>query len=188
MARRRCGPTTDDWLHRSRGTRQRSRNGSRCGPSESGSRAGGRRAAEVRPGCNDEPVVHDKGPAAIVTGLLRRGGQGLLVHRAPTRRWYPDCWDLPGGHLEDGETPDNALRRELAEELGVAATIGGPPDANFRSPTFRMAAWVIDDWEGEPTNLELAEHDAIAWMSFHEIAELKLAHQGLATLLRDALS
>ncbi len=132
-------------------------------------------------------MVDEEGVAAIVTGLLRRGGRGLLVHRAPTRRWYPDCWDLPGGHIEDGETPDNALRRELAEELGVVATVSGPPDANFRSPTFRMAAWVIDDWEGEPTNLELAEHDAIAWMSFQETATLKLAHPGLATLLRDAL-
>jgi mutator protein MutT len=132
-------------------------------------------------------MVDEEGVAAIVTGLLRRGGRGLLVHRAPTRRWYPDCWDLPGGHIEDGETPDNALRRELAEELGVVATVNGPPDANFRSPTFRMAAWVIDHWEGEPTNLELAEHDAIAWMSFQETATLKLAHPGLATLLRDAL-
>ena len=133
-------------------------------------------------------MVDDEGPAAIVTGLLRRAGQGLLVHRSPARRWYPDCWDLPGGHIEDGETPDNALCRELAEELGVVAAVGGPPDANFCSPTFRMAAWIIDDWEGEPTNLALAEHDAIAWMSFPETTGLKLAHQGLGTLLRDALS
>ncbi len=132
-------------------------------------------------------MVGEEGIAAIVTGLLRRRGRGLLVHRAPTRRWYPDCWDLPGGHIEDGETPDIALRRELVEELGVAATVTGAPDANFRSTTFRMAVWVIDEWEGEPTNRELAEHDAIAWMRFHETATLKLAHPGLATLLKDAL-
>jgi mutator protein MutT len=132
-------------------------------------------------------MVGDERVHAIVTGLLRRGGRGLLVHRAPTRRWYPDCWDLPGGHIEDGETPDTALRRELVEELGVAAAVTGPPDANFRGTTFRMAAWVIDEWEGEPTNLELAEHDAIAWMSLQETATLKLAHPGLTTFLRDAL-
>jgi 8-oxo-dGTP diphosphatase len=105
-------------------------------------------------------MVGEEGVAAIVTGLLSRGGRGLLVHRAPTRRWYPDCWDLPGGHIEDGETPDIALRRELVEELGVAATIAGPPDAEFRGTTFRMAVWVIDEWEGEPANLEQALHTA----------------------------
>ena len=133
-------------------------------------------------------MVGEDGVDPVVTGLLRRCGRGLLVHRAPTRRWYPDCWDLPGGHIEDGETPETALQRELVEELGVAATVAGPPDANFRGTTFRMVVWVIDEWEGEPANLELAEHDAIAWMNLQETATLKLAHPGLATLLRDALS
>jgi 8-oxo-dGTP pyrophosphatase MutT (NUDIX family) len=133
-------------------------------------------------------MVGEEGVDAIVTGLLRRGGRGLLVHRAPTRRWYPDCWDLPGGHIEEGETPDIALRRELFEELGVAATVAGPADANFRGTTFRITGWVIDEWEGEPSNREPAEHDAIAWMTFRETATLNLAHPGLATLLRDALS
>lgn len=133
-------------------------------------------------------MVGDEQVPAIVTGLLRRGGRGLLVHRAPTRRWYPDCWDLPGGHVEQGETPDAALRRELAEELGVAATVTRPADDYFRGPTFRMAVWVIDEWEGEPVNSAPAEHDAIAWMSYQETTTLKLAHTGLATLLRAALS
>lgn len=129
----------------------------------------------------------DESVHAIVTGLLRRGGRGLLVHRAPSRRWYPDCWDLPGGHVEDGETPDAALRRELVEELGVVATVTGPADDHFRGTTFRMAVWVIDDWEGEPSNLEPAEHDAIAWMNYQETTTLKLAHTGLAGLLKATL-
>ena len=132
-------------------------------------------------------MVEDQHVHAIVTGLLRRDGRGLLAHRSPTRRWYPDCWDLPGGHVEDGEPPDAALRRELVEELGVAATVTGPPAQYFRSTTFRMAVWVIDEWEGEPINLEPAEHDAVAWTSHGETMTLRLAHTGLATFLRNAL-
>lgn len=132
-------------------------------------------------------MVGDEHVHSIVTGLLRRNGRVLLVHRAPTRPWYPDCWDLPGGHVEDDETLEAALRRELVEELGIAAAISGPPDDYFRGATFRMAVWIIDAWEGEPTNLEPAEHDAIAWMSHQETTTLKLAHTGLATLLRAAL-
>lgn len=51
-----------------------------------------------------------------------------------------------------------------------------------------MSVWVIDEWEGEPANLEPAEHDAIAWMSYQETTTLKLAHTGLATLLTATLS
>lgn len=39
----------------------------------------------------------------VVAGLLVRGTEVLLGHRSPGRRWYPDVWDLPGGHVEDGE-------------------------------------------------------------------------------------
>ena len=73
-----------------------------------------------------------------MTGLMRRGGRALLVHRAPGRRWYPDCWDLPGGHVEDGETQAEALRRELGEELGVTATVAGPAYTAFSGATFHF--------------------------------------------------
>ena len=125
---------------------------------------------------------------SIVTGLLRHGGRGLLVHRAPTRRWYPDCWDLPGGHVEAGEAPDAALRRELVEELGVAAVVNGAPFAHIRGETFSMNVWVVDQWEGEPINPDPSEHDAMAWMNHREATALKLAHSSLATLLRATLT
>jgi 8-oxo-dGTP diphosphatase len=59
----------------------------------------------------------------VVAGLLRRRGRALMVHRSPQRRWYPDAWDLPGGHVQIGEVPRLALARELREEMGAT---GGP--------------------------------------------------------------
>ena len=38
----------------------------------------------------------------VVAALLRRRGRVLMVHRSPRRRWYPDTWDLPGGHAAPG--------------------------------------------------------------------------------------
>jgi 8-oxo-dGTP diphosphatase len=46
----------------------------------------------------------------------------LLGKRAAGQLLYPDAWDLPGGHLEAGESPDEALIRELKEELGIVPT------------------------------------------------------------------
>lgn len=109
------------------------------------------------------------------------------MHRAPTRRWYPDCWDLPGGHVEIGESAPDALRRELREELAVTAVVAGPPFAEVRGTDFRMHVWIVDEWDGEPTNAAAAEHDAFAWLNHHEMAALKLADPRLPTLVEAAL-
>jgi 8-oxo-dGTP diphosphatase len=54
----------------------------------------------------------------VVAGIVIRQAQVLLCHRSPDRAWYPDVWDLPGGHIAAGETPLHALvpltRRSLA--------------------------------------------------------------------------
>src|ERR1700760_882386 len=64
----------------------------------------------------------------VVAVVLLRPGEALLCHRSPARAAYPDVWDFAGGHVEPGEKPLAALRREVAEELGVelAGVDGGP--------------------------------------------------------------
>ncbi|MGV9763186.1 NUDIX domain-containing protein [Micromonospora tulbaghiae] len=46
------------------------------------------------------------GRVRIVTAVLRDGDRVLLCHRSAGRRHYPDVWDLPGGHVEEGEAMD----------------------------------------------------------------------------------
>ncbi|MHB9144556.1 MAG: NUDIX domain-containing protein [Symbiobacteriia bacterium] len=60
-------------------------------------------------------------------GVLVRGGNVLLIHKA--RGPYTGTLDLPGGGLEYGETPEQAVVRELAEETGQAVKVTGvlPP-------------------------------------------------------------
>ena len=123
----------------------------------------------------------------VVTGLLRRDGRALLVHRSPRRTWYPDAWDLTGGHVEREEAPREALQRELYEELGIQAVVIGDPFAHLQGADFRMDIWVIDRWHGEPANREPQEHDALAWLNHHELNSLRLAHPRLPELVRVAL-
>jgi 8-oxo-dGTP diphosphatase len=125
-----------------------------------------------------------------VAGVLVDGSRLLLAHRAPTRRWYPDVWDLPGGHVDDGEDEATALRRELEEELGVRSTVVDPaPVLRVDEPSegLRLAVWVVRSWAGVPVNRRPDEHDEIRCVSRPEIGGLVLAHPGYAGLLASLL-
>jgi 8-oxo-dGTP pyrophosphatase MutT (NUDIX family) len=115
--------------------------------------------------------------ARVVAALLRDGDRVLLCHRSPHRRWYPDVWDLPGGHVEPGELPGAALARELREELGIhIATPSGSPAHEVHADTADMQIWVIEAWAGTPVNAAPDEHDAIEWFTADALEGLALAH------------
>jgi len=59
----------------------------------------------------------------VVAGLIVKNGK-LLVCQRTRHQTMPLKWEFPGGKIEEGEQPRNALRRELEEELGILATIG----------------------------------------------------------------
>ena len=63
-------------------------------------------------------------PKLVVAALLGgTDGRILLTRRRPDQP-LPDQWELPGGKMEPGEAPDEALRRELVEELGARVAVG----------------------------------------------------------------
>ena len=59
----------------------------------------------------------------VVAALIERNGQ-LLVCQRTRHQTMPLKWEFPGGKIEEGEQPRDALRRELEEELGILANIG----------------------------------------------------------------
>lgn len=59
----------------------------------------------------------------VVAGLIEKDGK-LLVCQRTRHQTMPLKWEFPGGKIEEGEQPRDALRRELEEELGITATIG----------------------------------------------------------------
>lgn len=112
----------------------------------------------------------------ISLALLVRDGLALLVHRGPSRPWYPDCWDLVGGHVESGELPHEAVTRECLEELGVHVHEPLPIPMTVTDPTLDVHAFLVTRWEGEPVNAAPEEHDDVRWFRPSDLAGLNLAH------------
>lgn len=126
-------------------------------------------------------------PVAIATAALIRDGRILLAHRSPQRRWYPDCWDLVGGHIEPGESAAQAVIRECGEELGIRIFDPRPIPMAFTDPDIEMHAFVVEHWEGEPVNAAPDEHDDLRWFEPAELEHLKIADPAsLPDILRTA--
>lgn len=123
----------------------------------------------------------------IALAALVRDGLVLLVHRHPSRRWYPDCWDLVGGHVESGELPHQAVTRECLEELGVRVHEPLAIPMTVSDPSLDVHAFLVTRWEGEPVNAAPEEHDDLRWFRPGDLADLTLAHPASLTSILSAV-
>ncbi len=126
-----------------------------------------------------------------MAGALFAGGRVLLCHREPRRRWFPDVWDLPGGHVEVDEHPCEAVRRELMEELGVDVGVV-PTEPSWRlvddENSFELMVWRFETWTGRVVNAAPAEHDRLGWFGAAGLAVAELADERYRTVLTDLLA
>ena len=132
-------------------------------------------------GAVNNEIVH-----RVAFGVLVDSDRALLAHRHPGRRIYPNVWDLPGGHIEDGESPEETLRRELFEELG-STSWGGRLTTPVVVQGAETHVFVVTAWEGEPTNLAPDEHDDMGWFTADEVAGLAVGVPEVVALVVEAL-
>lgn len=126
---------------------------------------------------------HDVVAAAIV-----RGNEVLMCHRHPERKWYPNVWDLPGGHIHSGESPLTALVREIREELGIEVDSAKAVSVFRRSSSeLDIEIWAVASWEREIVNAEPSEHDEIKWFTAAELDRTALADPDIAIACQRAI-
>jgi len=88
------------------------------------------------------------GTALVVAGIFVRGGR-LLLARRPLTGNLPGLWELPGGKIEEGEIPEEALVREWKEELG-ATPAGALPYAFAHDGRLTLLFYLVRGLLGEP--------------------------------------
>ncbi|MBN2050038.1 MAG: 8-oxo-dGTP diphosphatase MutT [Spirochaetales bacterium] len=99
----------------------------------------------------------------VTAAVIRRNGL-VLIGKRRAADYCGGLWEFPGGKIEPGESPEECLKRELAEELGIECAVGellietlhAYPDR-----AIRISAFLADILSGEPAALE---HDEIRWV------------------------
>ena len=118
-----------------------------------------------------------------------RDSKVLLCHRSASRSWYPNVWDFPGGHVEEGETDTIALKRELREELAIELLeTQDLPVARLTFSDFAMTIWLVTEWSGSPRNAQSVEHDEIGWFTEEAALGLDLADKTCHSLIAKVFS
>jgi 8-oxo-dGTP diphosphatase len=104
----------------------------------------------------------DRAVVDVAVGVLMQGEEFLLTSR-PEGKVYAGYWEFPGGKLEAGESVEQALRRELQEELGITigpAQVWKTQMVDYPHALVRLHFCKVYEWAGE---FEMREGQAMAW-------------------------
>ena len=129
-----------------------------------------------RPGCRRGHFVHYNNPAITAFAFVERGERYLVLERG--QEPYRGRWELPGGFVEAGERPDEAVRREISEETGLrveALSILGAYTSRYGDD----GKWTVDvafHSKALPGDLSLsAESSDAAWVMLGQVPPLAFA-------------
>lgn len=132
-------------------------------------------------------------PVRVVAAALARNGPDgprLLIAQRPPGKWRAGCWEFPGGKIEPDETPEDALRREVQEELGVLPSrlvaLGSYPH-EYPERHVEILLWLVTAFEGEPRGLD---GQALRWVHPVELDDCGLLEADVPMIgpLRQALA
>lgn len=93
----------------------------------------------------------------VVAGILANGEDEILIADRSRSRSMKDHWEFPGGKLDDGESPELALQRELREELGievVSARHFSYVEHDYTDLNVAIDFFLVDEWDGKPSGIE----------------------------------
>lgn len=124
----------------------------------------------------------------VVAALILNQDKVLATQRGYGE--FKDGWEFPGGKIEPGETPEQAIKREIQEELDTEIQVEQPlTTVEYDYPTFHLSMQCFL-YKVERGNLTLLEHEAAKWLSYDELDSVDWLPADLlvVTALREYLS
>ncbi|MDP3614735.1 MAG: NUDIX domain-containing protein, partial [Rubrivivax sp.] len=107
----------------------------------------------------------ERTPVDVAVGVLIDGQGRFLLTSRPAGKVYAGCWEFPGGKVEPGESIEQALRRELQEELGITIGPALPWQVelvDYPHALVRLHFCKVFAWHGD---FEMREQQAMAWQT-----------------------
>lgn len=93
----------------------------------------------------------------IAVGIIRNAQGEIFITRRAADAHMANKWEFPGGKIESGESPEQALARELQEEVGIDVSAASLFDKlEYQFPDRHITLWffLVESWEGEPWGKE----------------------------------
>lgn len=112
---------------------------------------------------------------SVVGAVIVKDGKILCAQRSSTDRNLPLKWEFPGGKVETGESPRQALEREISEELHCKINVGPEVATTVHSydfATISLTTFVCRLINGTPV---LSEHAAVQWLAPDELSDVDWA-------------
>jgi 8-oxo-dGTP diphosphatase len=113
----------------------------------------------------------------VVCGIIKSPNGKILACRRGLNRHLGGLWEFPGGKVDPGETPQEALARELLEELGITVSVGEPLTAVVEwtdgAVSIRLSGFFCEIIQGEPV---AHEHEEIRWCEAADLRGLEWAN------------
>ena len=112
---------------------------------------------QLRHGGDDRPLVE------VAVGVLMQSDGSFLLTSRPVGKPYAGYWEFPGGKVEAGESIEEALHRELNEELGLTmgkAMAWKVEVVDYPHALVRLHFFKVTQWSGE---LQMREQQSFAW-------------------------
>lgn len=112
----------------------------------------------------------------VVAAIIKSGDKYLCTERGVSKYPYNSYkWEFPGGKIENGETNEKALKREIMEELGIEIDVKGYfCGVNYIYPDFDLTMYTYD-CEALSTDIKLNVHKDYKWLTISELNTLDWA-------------
>ena len=106
----------------------------------------------------------------VTAAILKKDGKILIGKRKTGDDLFSGLWEFPGGKVEEGESPEECMARELKEELDIEVVVGELITSNkhkYPQGIFELLAYRVKHISG---NIVLNDHEEIKWVTANEMS------------------